>query len=92
MQRVLPSVNSNNPILSAVSKLMNQLVGERDWSAQEVCHLFLGLPLVNVSRQIVNVDLRPEDQRATAFVFGSNGDGSEDAVRQGLSLGRDFRR
>jgi hypothetical protein len=49
MQRILPSINSNNPILSAVSKLMNQLVGERDWSAQEVSHLLLDLPLVNSS-------------------------------------------
>jgi hypothetical protein len=67
MQRVLPSMNSNNPILSAISKLMNQLVGERDWSVQDVCHLLLEL-LVNVSRQIANVDLRPEDQRTTTFV------------------------
>ncbi|KAN0083643.1 hypothetical protein V8E54_002731 [Elaphomyces granulatus] len=44
MQRVLPSVNSNNPILSAVSKLMNEFVGERHWSSQEVCHLLLDLP------------------------------------------------
>jgi hypothetical protein len=85
MQRILPSINSNNPILSAVSKLMNQLVGERDWSAQEVSHLLLDLPLVNTSRQFVNVDLRPEDERAMTFVFGDNGDGSEDTVRQGLS-------
>jgi hypothetical protein len=60
MQRVLPSVSSNNPVLSAASKLMNQLVGERDWSAQEVCHL-LDLPLLDVARQVINVDLRPED-------------------------------
>ena len=72
MQRILPSINSNNPILSAVSKIMNQLVGERDWSAQEVSHLLLDLPLVNTSRQFVNVDLRPEDERATTFVFGNN--------------------
>lgn len=61
MQRLLPSVSSNNPVLSAASKLMNQLVGERDWSAQEVCHLLLDLPLLHVSRQVINVDLRPED-------------------------------
>jgi len=48
---------------------MNQLVGERDWSAQEVSHLLLDLPLVNTSRQFVNVDLRPEDERAMTFVF-----------------------
>lgn len=63
---------------------MNQLVGERDLS-QEVSHLLLDLPLVNTSRQFVNVDLRPEDERAMTFVFGDNGDGSEDTVRQGLS-------
>jgi hypothetical protein len=44
-----------------VSKLLNKLIGERDWSAQEVSHILLGLPLQDSSRQVVTVDCRPEE-------------------------------
>lgn len=30
---ILPHINANSPMLSLVSKMMNKLVGERDWSA-----------------------------------------------------------
>jgi hypothetical protein len=33
MKRLLPSINTNRPVLSAVTKLMNQLIAEREWSA-----------------------------------------------------------
>jgi ATP-dependent DNA helicase PIF1 len=42
---ILPHVSDRNPMLSFVSKMMNRLIGERDYSAQEVSHLLLGLPL-----------------------------------------------
>jgi len=77
MKRLLPSINTNRPVLSAVTKLMNQLIAERDWSAQEVCHILLDLPLQHGSRQVLNVDVRPEDQQDQRFVFGDSGDGEE---------------
>ena len=85
MKRLLPSINTNRPVLSAVTKLMNQLIAERDWSAQEVCHILLDLPLQHGSRQVLNVDVRPEDQQDQRFVFGDSGDGEERPVRQGKS-------
>jgi hypothetical protein len=44
-----------------VSKLLNKLIGKRDWSAQEVSHILLGLPLQDSSHQVVTVDCRPEE-------------------------------
>jgi len=60
MRQVLPRLNEHTPLFSLTSKLMNKLIGERDWSAQEVCHILLGLPLQQGSRQVVTLDCRPE--------------------------------
>ena len=57
---VLQHVTQRASALSFVSKLMNKLIGERDWSAQEVSHLLLGLPLQECSRVAVILDCRPE--------------------------------
>src|SRR6267154_6179425 len=41
--QVLPYINDRAPLLSFVSKMLNKLIGERDWSAQEVltsCYRF----------------------------------------------------
>ena len=59
--QILPHVNSRAPALSFVSRLLNKLIGERDWSAQEVSHILLGLPLQDASRQVVTLDCRPEE-------------------------------
>ena len=48
--QVLPYVNARAPLLSFVSKLFNKLVGERDWSAQEVSHVLLELPSQDATR------------------------------------------
>lgn len=58
LKQCLPHVNSTKPLLSLVSKLMNKLVSERDWSAQEICHLLLNFPLINQSRTVLTVDCR----------------------------------
>ena len=41
--------------------MLNKLIGERDWSAQEVSHILLGLPAQDSSRQVVTLDCRPEE-------------------------------
>lgn len=58
---ILPHVSDRNPMLSFVSKMMNKLVGERDYSAQEICHQLLGLPLQEDSRVVRSVDCRHPD-------------------------------
>lgn len=86
MRRLLPNVNSGNPLLSAVTKLMNKLIGERDWSAQEICHLLLGLPLHQGSRTIISVDLRPKEEHDQYYSFSHEGDADEtNTVRAGKS-------
>jgi hypothetical protein len=59
--QVLPYVNARAPLLSFTSKLFNKLVGERDWSAQEVTHLLLQLPQQDGTRTVVTLDCRPEE-------------------------------
>jgi len=39
------SLQHHNPMVSFVSKLMNKLISERDYSAQEIYHILLGLAL-----------------------------------------------
>src|SRR5204862_6927835 len=47
---VVPLANDSYALASIVNKFLNKLVGEQDWSAQEVCHLLLDLPLSYGSR------------------------------------------
>lgn len=51
-------------IRSLTVKFMNQFIGERDISAQEACHLLLGLPLVQSSRTFTRVNLTDNSRRA----------------------------
>jgi ATP-dependent DNA helicase PIF1 len=62
MKEVLPRLNTNAPYLSFIAKTMNLLITERDWSAQEVSHLLLGLRLQEGSRTVVQLDCRPTVQ------------------------------
>jgi hypothetical protein len=39
VSEILPTVNSRHPLGSVIRKLLNKLVGERDWSAQEINHI-----------------------------------------------------
>jgi ATP-dependent DNA helicase PIF1 len=65
--QILPHTNSRAPLLSFVSKLLNKLVSERDWSAQEVSHILLDLPLQESSRQVVTLDCRPDEVQNDAI-------------------------
>jgi hypothetical protein len=66
---VLRHVNDRHPVLSFASKMLSKLIGERDWSAQEVSHILLGIPLQQASRQVVNLDCRPEDNQDDSVAF-----------------------
>jgi hypothetical protein len=71
--QVLPYVNDRVPLLSFASKILNKLIGERDWSAQEVSHILLQLPVQMSSRQLVSLDCRPEDNQQDLIVLESGG-------------------
>jgi hypothetical protein len=51
---------------------LNKLIGERDWSAQEVSHILLQLPVQNSSRMLVNLDCRPEEVQRDLIVLESS--------------------
>ena len=74
VRQVVPTVNSNRPLLSLVAKVMNKLIGERDWSAQEISHLLLNLPLQSSTRTVLTVDCRPEEQQNTAITVTVDGE------------------
>jgi hypothetical protein len=51
---------------------MNKLVGERDWSSQEVMHILLNIPLQQGSRDVITLDCRP-NQDSQAIQFNDDG-------------------
>ena len=54
---ILKTMKDNGSSLKMVQKLMISSVGERDYSAQETCHLLLGLPMFRASRDFVYLTL-----------------------------------
>jgi ATP-dependent DNA helicase PIF1 len=66
-EKIIPFVNNARPYQSMVTKLMNRLIGERDYSAQEVCHMLLNLKLSQSTRKFVTVDLRHPDQHSHLY-------------------------
>lgn len=60
---VATHTSSLNPILSSTTKMMNALLVERDWPAQEAMHHLLGLPLVESSRIVVPINVRSPVQQ-----------------------------
>ena len=54
---IMKSVNDDGTPLKVVQKLLTSTVGERDFSAQETCHLLLMLPMVRASRDFVILSL-----------------------------------
>ncbi len=66
---ILPYTNERAPLLSFVSKMLNKLIGERDWSAQEVSHILLQLPVQESSRSVVTLDCWPEQSQDNLIVL-----------------------
>ena len=72
---IVKSLSENSSSLKAVQKLLINSVGERDFSAQETCHLLLQLPMFKASWDFIVLSLDgsraveehlEEDQPATA--------------------------
>lgn len=72
--QVLPSVNDQAPLLSFVSKMLNKLIRERDWSAQAVSHILLQLTFQKSSRMLASLDCRPIDAQRDLIVFLESGE------------------
>jgi hypothetical protein len=68
--KISPHMNSRAPVLSLTAKLLNKLVDERDYSAQEVSHILLRLDMQHASRQVVGLNCRPQDEMVTVEGHG----------------------
>ena len=72
---IMSTLKDDGTPLQVVQKLLISSVGERDYSAQETCHLLLQLPMFRASRDFVilsldgsrEVDDRLEDDRAVTL-------------------------
>ena len=74
---IAKAILPHGSMLSFVSKMMNRLIGERDYSAQEVCHLLLGLPLQedshkNILLVVRSVDCRLPEKHNHSLEFSEN--------------------
>ena len=54
---IVRNLRDDNSSLKAVQKLLINSVGERDYSAQETCHLLLQLPMFRASRDFIVLGL-----------------------------------
>ena len=54
---IMKSLKDDDKSLKVVQKILINSVGERDYSAQETCHLFLQLPMHHASRDFVILSL-----------------------------------
>ncbi len=73
--RIVRGLKDGNRSLKAVQKLLIHSVGDRDYSAQETCHIILQLPMFKASRDFIVLSLDgsravedhlQQDNRATA--------------------------
>lgn len=54
-------VEKEVPSKSVIMKLLLSTIGERDYSAQEVSHVLMGLPLYKCSRSFVKINIHDEN-------------------------------
>jgi ATP-dependent DNA helicase PIF1 len=83
-RQIIPYINCRALLLSFVSKILNKLVGERDWSSQEVSHILLQISTQGSTRIVVNLDCRLEEVRDLIIV-------EEDEVSTACSPCRKYR-
>jgi hypothetical protein len=62
-------LDSYSALRSFATKLMNRSLMERDWSAQEICHIMMDLKLRDSSRSTKSLDLRPVAEQKHRTVF-----------------------
>ena len=73
--QVLPCINDRAPLHCLqlfVSRMLNKLIGERDWSVQEVSQILLQLLVQKSSWMVVSLDCRPEEVQRDLIVLESS--------------------
>ncbi|KID96258.1 ATP-dependent DNA helicase PIF1, partial [Metarhizium majus ARSEF 297] len=84
-EQVLPYVSDRRPIASLAARLLNKLIGERDWSAQEISHILLKIPQQKSTRQCMVLDCRPDQAQDRHIRFDDGEAGEDMVVKEGLS-------
>ena len=69
LQFIMLRISERVFLLSLVTKLMNKLIVERDWFAQEMCHHILQRDLWNFSQVMQNLDLWSIKKQKCALNF-----------------------
>jgi ATP-dependent DNA helicase PIF1 len=80
--QILNKSNSDENSLVSVQKLLLNSVAERDISAQETCHLLLGIPLYHSSRQSVSLNLNEETPRYLQGTGSRRNDDETTTIRE----------
>jgi hypothetical protein len=57
LEEIVSSVDCNSSMQSVCTKLLNKMIGERVYSAQETAHLLLGLPIVKSTFSYATLNL-----------------------------------
>src|SRR6266496_410904 len=76
LNKILAESDPADSSLGSFQRLLLHTVAERDFSAQETCHLLLSIPLYHSSRQFVTLNLNKETSRWICRT-GTNEDGDE---------------
>ncbi|PKY37118.1 hypothetical protein RhiirB3_461447 [Rhizophagus irregularis] len=61
--QILNKSNSDENSLTSIQKLLLNSIAKKDISAQEMCHLLLGISLYHSNRQYVSLNLNEEAPR-----------------------------
>src|SRR6266496_1715943 len=83
--QILNNSKSDDPSLTSIQKLLLTSIAERDISAQETCHLLLGIPLYHSSRNFVTLNLNEE---AARWVRGTGTNENDESLRRIKGIGR----
>lgn len=61
LQKLCDRTEKDTSSRSVIMKLLISIIGERDYSAQEVAHVLMGWPLYRCSRSFMNVYINDEN-------------------------------
>ena len=78
--QILNNSKSDDPSLTSIQKLLLSSVAERDISAQETCHLLLGIPLYHSSRSFVTLNLNKQAPRWIHRTGSSNNNEESNSI------------
>lgn len=83
---VITRVSDNRPVVSLFIRLLNKLVIERDQTAQEVCYILLDNFLVESSRTVTPINLRPPLEQQVTIQLDEIGDHEPSTKSVGRSV------